>query len=146
MKKSYSAALLPLAAILLMVAALALNIASPGTPAYAQSNNLTPSDDGPWLNPPVNVSRSSLYDNTPDIGASKIDGAVTVGWERRNEVNNANENFIMHASNTVLDGPFLQQSALKTDLKASGNVRVAGDGLGRRHMVWWATSGATCGY
>lgn len=146
MKKSYSAAVLPLAAILLMMAALALNIASPGTPAYAQSNsNLAPNEDGPWLNPPVNVSRSTLYDNTADIGASKIDGAVTVGWERRNEAG-GNENLIMQASNTALDAPFLTQSAIKTDLKASGNVRVAGDGLGRRHMIWWAASGATCGY
>src|SRR5947209_17098504 len=39
---------------------------------------------------PFNVSQSCLYDNTPWVGASPLDGGVTVGWEQRDVSANQN--------------------------------------------------------
>ena|GEM_PF-2973623 len=86
---------------------------------------------------PRNVSNSPLYDNNPVVAASPINGAVTVGWEQRDD---AGANDVVIASNTTLDEPFRPSTLRKTGFKESGGVRLKHDSLGRRHMVWWEAS------
>jgi S-layer homology domain len=98
-----------------------------------------------WTNP-INVSTSGLYDNTPDIAASPLNGGVTVVWERRDA--SGNQNWIMENTNTSLAAAFLGPHDLDTaSYKGDGNVRIGTDAAGNRHVVFWQQGGSgACDY
>src|SRR5215208_4799815 len=118
MKKSIHTALLPFLALALVVSAMASSLVG-STDANAAAPR------GPvlenWTNP-LNISNlvgNSGYDNTSSIGASPVNGSVTIGWERRNYTSHTN--YTMQTSNTSLGGGFTQQEVDFTNPdKASG--------------------------
>ena len=135
MKKSIHAALLPFLSLALVVSAMASSLGG-STDANAAIPQAPLLED--WTNPLniTNLVGNSGYDNTSSLGASPINGSVTIGWERRDYANA--DNYTMQASNTSLGGGFtLQEVDYTSPDKASGRVRVKNDSLGRRHMVWW---------
>src|SRR5688500_17561990 len=139
MKKSIHAVLLPLLSLALVVSAMASSLGgSPNANAAAPAAGPQPPLLEGWTNP-INVSNrvgNIGYDNTSSIGASPLNGSVTIGWERRDYATRTN--YTMQASNTSLGGGFnLQEVDFTVPDKASGRVRVKSDNLGRRHMVWW---------
>ncbi|MEO6457741.1 MAG: S-layer homology domain-containing protein, partial [Chloroflexia bacterium] len=135
MKKSIHAALLPFLSLALVVSALASSLG--GSTAANAAIPQAPLLEN-WTNP-VNVSLrggDSGYDNTTSIGASPVNGSVTVGWERRDYT--SADNYTMQASNTSLGGGFnIQEVDYTSPDKASGRVKVKSDNSGRRHMTWW---------
>ena len=149
MRRTFYPAALPVGAVVLIVVALVLSLTSnPGNIATAAIYNIgvnNPDVPAAWINP-INVSNSTLYDNNSSVGAAPANGAVTIGWEQRQEPGYSYNN-IIEASNTVLGGPFNLDVLHRTGYKESGNVVVRHDSLGRRHIVWWEQSGNTvCDY
>jgi hypothetical protein len=146
MKKSISPALLGFMSLVVVATAGILSAAKPFAPtANAAAPVVSPSAGSGWSDP-IDVSNDPRYDNSTGIGASPINGAVTIGWERRN-VNPTDENWIIQASNLLMGGNFTSQELSSTGYKQNGNVRVRHDSLGNRHMVWWQQDGATvCDY
>src|SRR5687768_10319651 len=122
MKKSIHAVLLPLLSLALVVSAMASSLG--GSPNANAAVPQAPVLEN-WTNP-INVSNlvgNSGYDNTSSIGASPLNGSVTIGWERRDY--NSRTNYTMQASNTSLGGGFnIQEVDFTVPDKASGRVRV----------------------
>jgi hypothetical protein len=131
MKRGINIALLPLLAIIIVVAAALVSATGNAAPAAA------PEVDDWTL--PITVSDSANYDNTSSIGAAP-NGAVTIGWEQRNDPTST-KNYIKQGSNTSLGGPFSQQTLATSDYLENGNVKVRADSQGRRHMIWWQQTG-----
>jgi hypothetical protein len=132
MKRGINIALLPLLAIIIVAAAALVSATGNAAPAAV------PLADG-WTQP-ITVSGSANYDNTSTIGASPLNGAVTIGWEQRNDPTST-KNYVKQGSNTSLGGPFGQQTLATSDYLENGNVKVRADSQGRRHMVWWQQTG-----
>lgn len=121
-----------------------VNAAAPASaPASAGVSQAAPAEV--WA-PIVNVSRSGLYDNTPDIGASPLDGGVTIAWEERDA--SGGDNYLQEASNTSLGAAFPAAHTLEiAGYKLNGSPRVAADFTGTRHVVFWQQGGgAACDY
>lgn len=118
--------------------------ASPSTYSLPTSPSLPSA--GTWSNP-VNVSNSGWYDQSPWIAASSANGAVSIGWEQRDQ-NGRSFLSIRQNSNTTLNGAFLGSQELERTrtYDPDRTVRMAHDGQGRRHMAWWAPDGTDiCG-
>ena len=144
MKKSLTSAAMPIVALALFMSAFAFTLGAKTT-SVTSAAVAAPQVPQAW-NPPVNVSQSAIYDNNASIGASRVNGAVTISWEQRNDPA-ASANFIKQASNTTFAGTFGVRTLSTTDYKASGNLKTASDSLGRRHVVWYEQSGSTtCNY
>ncbi len=141
MKKGLNSALASLLTSGVLVATVALGItggrAQAATPPASQPNA---SAAFSWNNP-INVSHGGqFYDNTAQIAASQTTGSVSVGWTRT--IKGSTDAFITQASNgAVGTDTFVRQDAFKGDDQQMGNVSLAHDSLGNRHMVWWAISG-----
>ncbi len=91
---------------------------------------------------PVLVRYGTGYDNRALIGASPINGAVTIAWANTPSNDGAS---VVACSNVSLNGPFDFCNVLK-----QGFTEVIGDAsdqLGQRHIVYWAYVGsAVCDF
>ena len=130
----------------LLALAAVVGLGSGSSTALGANSTASAPEQVNWINP-VNVSNSQHYNQTPWLGVSPINGAVTVAYEERSST--ADFTKVGHVSNTTLAGPFLPFAVLEQS--GSGfldrNVRAAEDSLGRRWMAWWGPgSTGLCGY
>ncbi|MFL5732094.1 MAG: hypothetical protein ACJ78Q_02740, partial [Chloroflexia bacterium] len=122
-------------------------MAGAASPASTASAPSAPNET--WQNP-VNVSNAQgVYDNDPAVGGSALNDGATVAEESRDEGTQHAFGRIVNHSNSVLGlANFLGARNLEeSGWKQNGSPRVAHDGLGRRHVIWWqADSNGTCGW
>ena len=148
MKKNFTPVLLPVLALMMVVASVYASFVGHSTPtvgAAPQSQAQAPLAD--WREP-EDVSNEAWYDNTSTVAASPLNGAVTVAWEQRDERPEWRTfGQIRQASTDVVNGDFFSQIVYRGGWKEVGNVKVKTDSLGRRHMVYYKYNGsnATCG-
>src|SRR5205823_4914623 len=91
---------------------------------------------------PLNFTNDNQAFDIPWIGAAP-NGAVTIGWERRDDTST----YVEQTSNTSLNGAFRAAQQLDAGgvSDTDRNIRVAADSLGRRWVAWWKYSGSnTC--
>lgn len=146
-KKNLTPAVLPALALLLVVAAAYFTFVG-GNTTVAGATEPYRSGSSPlaWSGA-TNVSDQPWYDNTSGIAASQLNGAVTVAWEQRDEIAPNDFGRIMHASNDTAGGAFGLEIVSEAAWKQIGNVELAADSQGRRHMVFFQYNGSnsTCG-
>jgi hypothetical protein len=146
-KKNLTPVTLPALALLMVVTAVYFTFVGGGATAVTAAEPYT-SGNSPlaWI-VPENVSNEPWYDNTTGIAASPLNGAVTVAWEQRDEVAPNDFGRIRQASNGSVGGAFNLETVDEAAWKQIGNVEVAADSQGRRHMVYfrYSGSGSTCG-
>lgn len=137
MKNRFNLVMLAGLSLILIVAASDMSIAPGGPPSAKAAASISAPVETPF-SAPIDVTNSPLYDNGGAIGASPLDGSVTIGWEQRDQENN--RNLINVATNSPFRGDFFPQNADITTYKASGNVKIAHDALGRRHIAFYTYS------
>lgn len=139
MKKGFNKALASLLTYGVLVSTLALSL----TGGQAIAANVASSPAAPeaysWNNP-INASQGgAFYDNTPTIAADQLDGTVSIGWTRTEK--GGTDAYITQASNDTLGGSFRRQNLWEGEDQQMGNVKLAADAQGKRHMAWWAVDG-----
>ncbi|HEY0071001.1 MAG TPA: S-layer homology domain-containing protein [Chloroflexia bacterium] len=122
-------------AVVLMV----LSLQAAGVSAYAPASNPAAPLAYSWNNPINFTQGSDFYDNSPSIAADQTDGTVSIGWTRTRK--SSTEAYITQASNDVRGGAFHSANLHAGTDQQMGNVKLASDGAGRRHMAWWALDG-----
>ncbi|HUP28396.1 MAG TPA: S-layer homology domain-containing protein [Chloroflexia bacterium] len=147
MKRGFQAALMPFLSVVMILGGLVMTMGGTGLPSATASAPTAPNAD--WVGP-IDISNSNLYDNTTEVAASPLNGAVTAAWEQRDIGSSPSFNLITHASNSSMDAAFALQTLQRSGYKLSGAVQVEHDSLGRRHVVWYHNSGnsgsTVCGY
>lgn len=149
MKKGLTSALATVATAGTVFATLSLgisgggqvNAASVASPAAAQTNSANTT----W-SVPVDVTQGGgYYDNSPSVGASQTNGAITMGWTRT--VAGDTPAFVTQASNPAVGNlNFNLQDIWHGRDQQMGNVKVAHDSAGNRVIAFWALDGDTVGW
>ncbi|HEX8230315.1 MAG TPA: hypothetical protein VF826_13505, partial [Chloroflexia bacterium] len=136
MKKGFKKALASLLTSGVLVSTLALSLTGGQVSASTVASNPAAPAAYSWNNP-INASQGgAYYDNTPSIAADQTDNTVSLGWTRTQK--GGTDAYITQASNDVLGGAFRRADLWEGDDQQMGNVKLASDDIGRRHMAFWA--------
>jgi hypothetical protein len=139
MKKGFNKALASLLTAGVLVSSLALSL----TGGHVSASTVASSPAAPsaysWNNP-INASQGgAYYDNSPSIAADQTDNTVSIGWTRTDK--GGTDASVTQASNDTLGGPFRRADIWEGEDQQMGNIKLASDDAGRRHMAWWALDG-----
>lgn len=139
MKKGFNKAFASLLTSGVLVATVALSLQ--GGQARAASPASSPAAPAAYSwNDPINASQGgAYYDNTPSIAADQLDHTVSIGWTRTGK--GSTDAYVTQASNDVIGGAFRRANLWDGEDQQMGNIKLASDDLGRRHMAWWAYAG-----
>ncbi|MDQ5826311.1 MAG: S-layer homology domain-containing protein [Chloroflexota bacterium] len=139
MKKGFNKVLASLLTSGVLVSTLALSLTGGQVSASTVASSPAAPAAYSWNNP-INASQGgAFYDNTPSIAADQTDNTVSLGWTRTQK--GGTDAYITQASNDVLGGSFRRADLWEGEDQQMGNVKLASDDLGRRHMAWWAVDG-----
>lgn len=137
MNKGFKKALASLLTSGALVSTLALSLTGGQVSASTAASSPAAPAAYNWNNP-INASQGgAYYDNTPSIAADQTDNTVSIGWTRTEK--GGTDAYITQASNDTRGGAFRRQNLWEGEDQQMGNVKLAHDNLGRRHMAWWGT-------